>query len=562
MEINGFIPRRTLLIFAIVILLSSGVCGILETVEDGPLRWKTVSDDAALCNDFTKAGFFHRNTTKNGAGKWIVFLESGAVCYSNETCNRRYFNSAVRNEYSKNRLDNSGYGDFDTSAAFSKWRHYAGTDYVNPLMTSMRCFNNTTFFPEDLQIDGKDIFDRSADSTKHVFSDHGQVIIPYCSSDVWLGDEDGETRAFPQKLGNTSTPCECFDQECFQYNPTAPGLQFTFRGKTIFRAVMRELNDIYNLRDASELVLIGSSAGGVGAINLVKWVKEEYPNLELKVIVDSAWFINFRDGINEQFTNLQNSVGVVSNEPTTPPATSVPYSPSSTLSSLSPSPSHTMSDLDPTTIFATPTPLVIDYPDYSGSGSAASGSTSGSGSASESGSDSGSGSGSAWSESGSTSGSGSASESGSDSGSGSGSAWSESGSTSGSESGSGDFGSTSSEQVIKRSVKEDTDRENNERYRRDVTTENDLLFLLKSHEACYDTHRGYPCCLSAQCVLSSSSPETNEPYFPSDVSLLVITSLYDVFILSQALKEVEVFQSDTDNTPIGRYITYLDSFFR
>ncbi len=47
--------------------------------------------------------------------------------------------------------------------------------------------------------------------------------------------------------------------------------------------------------DATEVVLAGSSAGGVGVVNHAQWVRKQLlPNTELLVIFESAWFINFQ----------------------------------------------------------------------------------------------------------------------------------------------------------------------------------------------------------------------------------------------------------------------------
>lgn len=57
------------------------------------LIWVSASNSTALCNDFTRAGFFiRRNTASNN---WIVFLEGGGLCYNTNTCNKRFFVSKV-----------------------------------------------------------------------------------------------------------------------------------------------------------------------------------------------------------------------------------------------------------------------------------------------------------------------------------------------------------------------------------------------------------------------------------------------------------------------------------
>lgn len=535
---------------------------VLAAVESEPLKWQPVSNDSALCNDFTKAGFFHRNATEDGAGKWVVFLESGSLCFSNETCNRRYFQSHIRDKFSRDKLANGGFGDFDTNAAYDAVKTNDGAELVNPLMTSMSCFNDSKYFPNGrLEIEGKDFFDRT--TNPHVLQDHGQVVVPYCSSDIWLGS---------QVSGNRT--CECFDSECFAYNPNSSGLQFTFRGKIIFQSVLKDLDSMYGLDNARELVLIGSSAGGLGVLNLARWVTDEYPHLSIKVITDSSWFINFRDGINQQFSALQesfvspeistgDSVATATPSPTSaagsqgslhsslspvvtpgdvmtsstamPDASSagsryettvmsghvvtpsIDAAPTSHVITSSPMPNEvlkstvftsthetfsslvapTTTQLNPSENFATPTPSI----ELASGGS----------------------------------------------GLGSGEIFSGSG-----ESFTGSGVSFGSHEDIKRYASENRQRRNSE-----TRPDEDLLSLLKSHEACYDTRRGYPCCLSAQCVLTESSPTTNEPYFPRGIRLFVLTSIYDAFILSSALKNLQPYISDSSSNPVGLAVEYL-----
>lgn len=53
------------------------------------MRWEPALNDAALCNDFTRAGFFIRRNINSD--NWLVFLESGGLCYDRDSCNRRFF---------------------------------------------------------------------------------------------------------------------------------------------------------------------------------------------------------------------------------------------------------------------------------------------------------------------------------------------------------------------------------------------------------------------------------------------------------------------------------------
>ena len=337
----------------VVICLVATVCAI-------ELTWEFADDTAALCNDFTRAGFFHRAPNVD---QWVVFLESGSLCYSSESCNRRYFQSHIRRRYGG--ADHDVSGNFDTTSAWESTRSYPRTRVVNPLMTSPYCFKNESLFFEEgkgFSIEGRDVL--SSNCNENPFCNHSHVLVPYCSSDLWLGSDD-----------RSGLQCDCWDQECFTYNQTSEDLQFTFRGQTIFQSVLLTLDRLYNLKTASEIVLVGSSAGGVGVLNSAKWVRDTFHNVSLKVITDSSWFIDFRSSINQEFGATTESGQIESN--------------------------------------------------FTGT--------------------------------------------------------------------------------------------------------------LGSVEACTNNRLGYPCCISAQCILTESNIKTGEPYYPRDVPLFLLQSLYDLLLLSRSL---------------------------
>ena len=280
------------------------------------LKWDFTNNSAALCNDFTRAGFFHRSPS-DAEQKWVVYLEGGSLCNSNETCNRRYFRSSLRDRYSTDGsfLTRMEFGNFDTALAWAE-TGAAGqplAQVVNPQITSTYCFRNETQFfdSNELSIEGRDVLSSDCDENP-AFCDHGHVLVPYCSSDLWLGSEDTSSRQPSSLLGEE--PCNCWDQDCFQYNPTSEDLQFTFRGQTIFRSVLETLDRMYDLQRASEIVLVGSSAGGVGAVNSAKWVRETFQSVRIKVILDSSWFINFQDALLQQFESTDLLLILESNQ--------------------------------------------------------------------------------------------------------------------------------------------------------------------------------------------------------------------------------------------------------
>jgi hypothetical protein len=84
-----------------LVALASLLCGLpagslaqdddRESVQPS-MKWIPASDSKALCNDFTQAGFFIRQATSSN---WVVFLESGGLCFNSESCNRRFFTRKV-----------------------------------------------------------------------------------------------------------------------------------------------------------------------------------------------------------------------------------------------------------------------------------------------------------------------------------------------------------------------------------------------------------------------------------------------------------------------------------
>ena len=184
------------------------------------------------------------------------------------------------------------YGKFETRTTYNNVRDQL---FVNPLMTSMECLQSR--FPHNNSVLGRDIMD--GDPAKNPdFYDHNHVIIPYCSSDLWLGEEDQQLE------------CNCSDLACFNYTADSANLQFTFRGKAIFQSIFRQLQAEYGMRDAVEVVISGSSAGGVGVVNHAQWVRDQLrPQTELLVLFDSSWFVNFQDSIYKIFDGTVNARG-------------------------------------------------------------------------------------------------------------------------------------------------------------------------------------------------------------------------------------------------------------
>ena len=85
--------------------------------------------------------------------------------------------------------------------------------------------------------------------------------------------------------------------------PDSGNIQFTFRGRIIFESIIADLMGM-GLDQVSQLVLAGSSVGGLGVLNHAKYVRDLLPSAEMRVIFDSAWFINFQSNIFREFDGV------------------------------------------------------------------------------------------------------------------------------------------------------------------------------------------------------------------------------------------------------------------
>lgn len=192
----------------------------------------SLGNQEAICNDNSRAVIF---IGQRSSKKWIIFFESGGLCTSKADCNRRYLNK-----------------------------------------------NSTVLMTSELLPDkviGRDILS-SLESENPAFFDHNHVLVPYCSSDLWLG--------LKTKTSHNGS---------FHFVNDSSVDNFSFRGQTIFRSVFEELVQRYNLSVAEEIVVSGSSAGGIGVLNHAKWLKSQNFTIKARLlfIIDSAWFINFQD---------------------------------------------------------------------------------------------------------------------------------------------------------------------------------------------------------------------------------------------------------------------------
>ncbi|XP_062523405.1 uncharacterized protein LOC134198090 isoform X2 [Corticium candelabrum] len=231
-----------------------------RVVERGEMRRVDITDAVrlgAVCNDRSPGLYYISRTSTN---KWIIFLESGSGCGSIEECNERYMEQ-------------------------------------KELMTSSE-------YPETVK--GTDVFDADPRLNPDYW-DYNFVLIPYCTSDLWIGNSTWNEEEIAKALAGLN------------FSATAVENQFAFRGSSLFRAVVEELEESSaGLSTAAEVVLAGSSAGGLGVLNQAGWLYERLPaSASMSAILDSSWFINFDSTLVESFnfTFLEKYTNYLTHEP-------------------------------------------------------------------------------------------------------------------------------------------------------------------------------------------------------------------------------------------------------
>ena len=238
-----FHSRMSRLLFAILFTSAFHQCH-LGYFRSNVMYKRELGNLAASCNDGSRPVYYlgHQNPSK-----WMIFLESGSYCLTKRQCIERF-----------------------------------GSKITHALMTSKH-------FPDS--ITGRDLLSTDI-NTNQLYYDFSRVLIPYCSSDSWLGTQTRFNVSSSKDSNSTS--------------------EFIFGGKIIFQSVILELLG-HHFNHAREVVFVGSSAGAIGVLNHVKWLKDILlsmnANTKLSAIFDSGWFINFQESIASRMTKEFYSVG-------------------------------------------------------------------------------------------------------------------------------------------------------------------------------------------------------------------------------------------------------------
>lgn len=187
----------------------------LPSTTPGEWRWFGAEyfDDVPTCMDGSKTGLgLNRALGESGAKKVLFFMQGGGACFDGQTC-------AIADKLLSS--------DHHDARDFTAWSKKEG---VSNVMNRLRADNP--------------------------FHDWNLVMIPYCSGDVFAGDNRSGFQGRPQ-IGHENVAA-----------------YLSHLASTFF--------------DAAEVVIAGTSAGGYGAAyNFVPFQKA-FPWLDVTVIDDSA----------------------------------------------------------------------------------------------------------------------------------------------------------------------------------------------------------------------------------------------------------------------------------
>jgi hypothetical protein len=123
---------------------------------------------------------------------------------------------------------------------------------------------NGTIIPSD--VEGIKSIAASVDPD---FYDANLVQIHYCSSDTWSGDRAGNDALSTGNVG-----------------------RWHFRGRRIVKAVLADLAAL-GLQAAEEVLLVGSSAGGIGVFNHADDVRAALPSARVVALSDAGFMIDY-----------------------------------------------------------------------------------------------------------------------------------------------------------------------------------------------------------------------------------------------------------------------------
>ncbi|KAK9861127.1 hypothetical protein WJX84_011284, partial [Apatococcus fuscideae] len=203
-------------------------------------RLTTVEDADAVCNDGTPGVFYVRPGQGQGSKRWVIRAQGSQYCWNPQICADRWNGFAwflMTSNHTREWISNT---EHDVKGVFDFFLKAFGAINVDPILNPL-------------------------------WHNWNHVYIWSCSSDAFMGDAPG-----------------------YFHEDSGP---WPFRGRRIAKATMNMLLDNEGLDEATDVLVVGDSTGGVATMQMIDdlhaQVVPRMPNLKrFKGWIDGGWFFD------------------------------------------------------------------------------------------------------------------------------------------------------------------------------------------------------------------------------------------------------------------------------
>eukprot|EP00440_Ansanella_granifera_P061169 gb/GFBE01066309.1/.p1 GENE.gb/GFBE01066309.1/~~gb/GFBE01066309.1/.p1 ORF type:complete len:402 (+),score=65.78 gb/GFBE01066309.1/:1-1206(+) len=188
-------------------------------VPTPPLQLTMLGQGSPKCLDGSDTGYYLSRSKNPASTEWVVFLQGGSMCFSEADCSGR----------KQSQLGSSKY-----------WSHTLSGEKAGAI----------SLLSDDPAVNPD-------------FHDFNHLYVPYCSGDVFVGQQKVATNPFDNASSET----------------------FFFQGFDL----VANITDVL-LKDASKVLLTGCSAGGIGNFFVADYISAALPRATVKAAPAAGWF--------------------------------------------------------------------------------------------------------------------------------------------------------------------------------------------------------------------------------------------------------------------------------
>lgn len=184
-----------------------------------PLELTMLGDNSPKCLDGSGTGYYLKRSKNPESTEWVVFLEGGSMCFGEADCSGR------------------------------KTSNLGSSNYWNKTLSGERS-GGTSLLSDDSLLNPN-------------FHHFNHLYVPYCSGDVFVGQQAAATNPFDNSSSET----------------------FFFQGFDLLTNITERL-----LLNASKVLLTGCSAGAIGNFFVADYFTETLSKAVVKAAPSAGWF--------------------------------------------------------------------------------------------------------------------------------------------------------------------------------------------------------------------------------------------------------------------------------